>query len=205
MSVRRVGDLAARLLGRQIRRAAEHHAGGGVLLLEHAARQAEVGQLHLAEVADEDVGGRDVAVDQAQVGVRVDVGQRAGDLARHVQRDVERDARAGADAAVPDLAQVLPLDQLHRDEELAVDLAGVEGGDQVGVREAQHHLGLVEKAIGLGAIVLLGEHLLDDAELLKARPAGGREKDRTHPAARHRLEQHVLSEFERVIFRHCPL
>ena len=51
------------------------------------------------------------------------------------------------------LAQVLALDQLHRDEELAVDLAGVEGGDQVGVREPQHDLGLVEEAVRLARSV----------------------------------------------------
>ena len=143
----RVGDLAARLLGREVRRAPEHHAGRGVLLLEHAARQPEVGQLHLAEVAEQDVGRRDVAVDQVQVAVAVDVGERAGDLAADVQRDVERDAGPRAHAAVPDLAQVLALDQLHRDEELAVDLAGVEGRHQVGVRQAQHDLGLVEEPV----------------------------------------------------------
>ena len=123
--------------------------------LEHAARQTEVGQLHLAEVAEQDVGRRDVAVDQVQIAVAVNVGQRAGDLAADVQRDVQRDARPRADAAVPDLAQVLALDQIHRDEELAVDLAGVEGGHQVGVRQAQDDLGLVQEPLRLRAIAAL--------------------------------------------------
>ena len=110
--------------------------GRGVLLLEHAAGQAEVGQLHVADVAQQDVGRGHVPVDQLQVAVAVHVGQRAGHLAHHVQGHVQRDALAGAHAAVPDLAQVLALDQLHGDVELAVDLARVEGGDQGRVRRA---------------------------------------------------------------------
>ena len=194
----RVRDLAARLLGRQVRRAPEHDAGRRLLLLQHAARQTEVGQLHLAEIAEQDVGRRDVAVDQVQIAVAVHVGQRARDLAADVQRDVQRDARPRADAAVPDLAQVLALDQIHRDEELAVDLAGVEGRHQVGVRQAKDDLRLVQEPLRLRAIAALGDDLLDDAELLEAGVAGRRQIDLTHPAPRHRLEQDVLAKSARI-------
>ena len=133
-----------------------------------------------------------------QVAVAVNVGEGARDLAPDVQRDVERDAGPGAHAAVPDLAQVLPLDQLHGDEELAVDLARVEGRNQVRVREAQHDLGLVEEPVGLRGVGLLRDHLLDDAELLEAGVAGGGQIDLAHPAPRHRLEQNVLTESARI-------
>src|SRR5262249_7046345 len=49
---------------------------------------------------------------------------------------------------------------------------------------------------------LLGDHLLDDAELLKSGLAGRGEKDRPHPAPSHRLEQDIFSELERVGFGH---
>jgi hypothetical protein len=194
----RVSDLAARLLRRQVRRAPEHHAGRGLLALQHAARQPEVRQLHLAEVAEQDVGRRDVAVDQVQVAVAVDVGERARDLAPDVQRDVQRDARPRPHAAVPDLAQVLALDQIHRDVELAVDLAGVERRHQVRVRQPQHHLGLVQKAVRLRAVALLRDDLLDHAQLLEARLTRGGQIDLTHPPPRHRLEQDILAESARI-------
>ena len=197
-----VRDLAPRLLGGEVRRAAEHDAGRGLFLLEHAARQPEVRQLHLAEVAEEDVGRRDVAVDEVQVAVAVDVGERARDLAPDVQRDVERDARPRADAAVPDLAQVLAFDQVHRDEELAVDLTGVEGRHQVGVRQTKDDLRLVEKPVGLGVVAALGDDLLDDAALFEAAVAGRRKIDLPHPAPRHRLEQDVLAKSARVAPSH---
>ena len=193
-----VGDLAPRLFGRQVGRAPEHHARRRVLLLEHAAREAEVRQLHLSEVAEQDVRRRDVPMDEVQIAVAVHVGERPRDLAPEVEGDVERDAGARADAAVPDLAQVLPLDQLHGDEELAVHLARVEGRDQVRVGEAQDHLGLVQESVRLGRVGLLRDHLLDDAELLESGLAGGRQIDFAHPAPRHRLEQNVLAESARV-------
>jgi hypothetical protein len=190
-----VGDLAARLLRGQIRRAPEDHAGDRVLLLEDAAGQAEVGQLHVAHVCQEDVGRRDVAVDQLEITVGVHVRQRARHLTHHVQGDVQRDALARAHAAVPDLAQVLALDQLHGDVELAADVAGVERRHQRRVRQAQHHLGLVEEAVGLGPIRLLGDHLLDHAQLLEAADlAARRQIDLAHPPLGQRLEEHVLSE-----------
>src|SRR5262249_23163941 len=103
--------------------------------------------------------------------------------------------RARAHAAVPDLAQILALDQLHRDEELAVDLAGVERHDQVAVRQLEDDLGLVEKAIGFALVGLLGQHLLDDAQLFEAVdfPAD-RDVDLAHATTRERLEQDVFPE-----------
>ena len=199
-----VGHLAARLLGRQVGRPAEHHARGGVLLLQHAAGQAEVGQLHVAHVGQQDVGRGHVPVDQPQVAVAVHVGQRPGHLAHHVQGHVQRDALAGAHAAVPHLAQVLALDQLHGDVELAVHLAGVEGVDQGRVAEPQHHLGLVQEAVGLGPIGLLGDHLLDHAQLLEAAHlAAGRQVNLPHTPFRQRLEEHVLAELSREAARHA--
>ena len=201
----RVGDLAARLLGREVGGAPEHDAGRRVLLLEHAAREAEVGELHLAEVRQQDVGRRDVAVHELEVAVAVHVGERARGLARDVQRDVERDARARAHAAVPDLAQVLALDELHGDVELAVVLARVEGGHEVRVREPQHDLRLVEEPVGLALVGALGDDLLDDAEFLEAWLARRGDIDLAHAATGERLEQDVLAEPARENFGHFAL
>ena len=200
-----IGDLAAPLLGREVGGPPEDDPGRGVLLLDGAAGQPEVGQLHLAVIAEQDVGGRDVAVNEAEVAVAVHVGERAGGLPHHLQGDVERDARAGAHAAVPDLAQILALDQLHRDVEVAGDVPRIEGRHQVGVRQAEDHLGLVEEAVDLRLIGLLGDDLLDHAELAEtAALIGGREVDLPHPAAGQRLQEDVLAEQAREAFRHGP-
>ena len=81
---------AQRLLGRHVRDLALDDAGGGLLALALRLGDAEVGQLDLALLADEDVVRADVAVDDAQrlavarLGVRV--GERAADLGDDVER-----------------------------------------------------------------------------------------------------------------------
>jgi hypothetical protein len=198
-----IGHLAAGLFRRQVGGAPEHHPRGGVLLLQHAAGQPEVSELHVAHVGQQDVGWGHVAMDQLQVAVIVHIGQRPGGLAHHVQRHVQRDALPGAHATVPDLAQVLALDELHGDVELAVHLTGVEGVHQRRMRQPQHHLGLVQEAVGLGAVELLGDHLLDHAQLLEApHVAPGCQVDLSHAPLRQRFEEHVLAELSREAPRH---
>jgi hypothetical protein len=112
-----IGDLAARLFGGQVGRAPKHHAGLGVLFLQRAAGQAEVGQLHVAVVGQHDVGRGHVTVNQIQFAVGVHIEKGARHLARDVQGDFDGNAVAHAHAAIPHLAQVLALDHFHGDVE----------------------------------------------------------------------------------------
>ena len=106
---RHVGPLA---LERQVHRL---HAGGGGL------RDAEIDELGDAGVGDDDVGRRDVAMDDAErlagvIGEVVRVVERVEDLVQDRERDGERHRRRGLGAAVHDQVERLALDQLHRDE-----------------------------------------------------------------------------------------
>src|SRR5206468_8314485 len=82
---------------------------------------------------------------------------------------------------------------------------GVEGDDQVTVREFEDDLGLVEKAIGFALVGLLGQDLLDDAELFETVDvAADRDVDLAHPPARERLEQDVFPESLWISIEHQP-
>jgi hypothetical protein len=191
--------LAAGLLGRHVRDLAVDDAGRGLLELERRRRQPEVGQLHLAGVRDQDVRRRDVAVDQLQVREGVGVGQPAAQLLDDVHRDVDGERHPLTGAAVPDRAQVAALDEVHRQEQLAVDLAGVEHRDQVAVGQLDDDLGLVAEprhVLGVGQVRQDG---LDHHHALEAAIAGHRQVQRTHPALRQRPEQVVLPEAPRVL------
>jgi hypothetical protein len=70
-------------------------------------------------------------------------------------------------------------------------------------RQPEHHLGLVEEAVGLGAVRLLGDHLLDHAQLFEAAHLAARgQVDLPHPPLGERLEEHVLAEPPGVTSRH---
>ena len=103
--------------GRGVRR--HGHAGrrlGDVLAFGDELGQAEVENLHLPRLGDEDVRRLDVAMDDA---LRVRGAERFGDLHRQVEHGVELQLRRDA------LAKRLPLEQLHHDEGLAVVLFDV--------------------------------------------------------------------------------
>jgi hypothetical protein len=97
-------------------------------------------------------------------------------------------------AAIPHRAQVLALDQLHREVVLALDATRVEHLHEVRVVEPHHDLRLVEKAAVHARVVEVVQHLLHDARLLEATLAGRREEQLAHAAARHRPHEHVLAE-----------
>ncbi len=143
-------DLAAReLLGRHVRRRAEHHAGLGLRRIGDA-RDAEVRHLHgVALRLVHDVRGLDVAVDDAH-GVRV--AERIGDALDEgedlVRREEVRLLRV--------LDEILALEVLHRDVAEVVLLARVEDGDDVRVVEAPGRFRLAEEALlGVGELVRL--------------------------------------------------
>src|SRR5256885_9780954 len=60
-------NMAPGLLGREVGGPPEHHPGRGVLLLEHAAGEPEIRQLHVADVGEQHVRRGHVAVDQRQL------------------------------------------------------------------------------------------------------------------------------------------
>src|SRR5204862_5919666 len=97
-------------------------------------------------------------------------------------------------AAVPGRAQILALDEVHRQVDLAGDLARVENGHQISVRQPDDDLGLVAETLQVLLVGQVREHRLDDAELRALLRTGKREVERPHAAAGERLEQYVRSE-----------
>ena len=162
-----VERFSARLFRRHVADLAEDHAGRGLLQLQGGRGQAEVGQLDLTRIGKQHIGRRYVAVDQAKTFEAVRIGQAThqllDDVGGHRQR--ERDAFLGA--TVPHRAQVLALDELHGQVDLAVDLAGIKHAHQVPVAEAHHHLGLVLEALHVALARQVRQRRLDHAQLLQ--------------------------------------
>ena len=186
--------LAARLLGRHVADLAVDDAGRGLLQLQRRRRQPEVGQPHLAAVRQQHVGRRDVAVDELDVAEAVRVVETARELLDDVGGDVDGERDPFLRAAVPGRAQVLALDEVHRQVDLAGDLTRIEHRNEISVRQAHDDLGLVAEALQVLLVGQVREHRLDDAELRAVLRTGEREIERPHAAPRERLEQHVRSE-----------
>jgi hypothetical protein len=120
------------------------------------AGEAEVGDADAAVVADEDVVGLDVAVDEAGP-----VGR--GEALASLQDAVE-ERLPGPRLGAPPLAQVGADDQLHRHEQALVVVADVVDLDDVGVRQAGERLGLALHALlDVGAVGGLAQQLEGDA------------------------------------------
>ncbi len=165
---------------------------------------AEVAELDVAFVADQDVLGRDVAVHEAEgaaleVLLTVRMIERRGETRTDQQRQAERQRAALGARAVQDRAQVLAVDELHRDEVVVADLAEVVDVDDVVVIELGGELGLVdEHRDEVGAVGEVRQDLLDGDRLLEALDAlHARLPDLRHAADRDPLEQGVLTELAR--------
>jgi hypothetical protein len=102
------------------------------------AREAEVEDADAAVAADEHVARLEVAVDDAGV---VGGGEASAGLDEHGD-----DLAPGAFFMAQPAAQGAALDQLHGDEDLALKLADLVDGDDVGVREAGERLRLAQQA-----------------------------------------------------------
>ncbi len=101
--------LTARLFGGEILRGADHGRGlGDVAGIGERARDAEVHHLHRAGVADHDVRGFDVAVDDPVLVAEVQRLARIGD-------DLDGPARLHRPVGVHDVAQRDAFDVLHHD------------------------------------------------------------------------------------------
>jgi len=120
MSLRGVTSPPGELLGRHIgRRAGAQHFAG-------RARQAEVRDADPAVAVEHDVGGLQIAVDDAAVVRR---GQPRARLPRHLEGAVLRKA---ADAA-EQRREILAVHLLHRQERVAFEFADVGDAAHVGM------------------------------------------------------------------------
>ena len=131
--------LAARLLGAHVVRRAHHRAGA-----RHARRRiigagdAEIGQRRGAVIAQQDVVGLDVAVDETLLLRVVD---RAGDFARHAQGEGDRAWRAV-------LAQHRTAGKIfHRHVVIVAAAADIVDADDVAMMQARGDLGLAQEAL----------------------------------------------------------
>jgi hypothetical protein len=129
------------------RRLQEAAAGGGFVDggggLGVGAGEAEVGDLDAAVGADEGVLRLVVAMDDAGAVGRLEAatgGDKEGEDGVPV-------AGVGAQPGV----EALAADELHGDEHLGAEAADLEDGDDVGVGQAGHGLGLAEEAVVAGA------------------------------------------------------
>ncbi|MBK6529503.1 MAG: hypothetical protein IPF99_07865 [Deltaproteobacteria bacterium] len=174
-----VDGVASHLLGREVRVLALDDAGLRGRRAVGGAREAEVRELHLAVVREQDVGGRDVAVDDAQrlvVGVRgaVRVLQALAELPGDERRDLRRGQRVQGLEALEELPEVEPVDVLHRDVVAPLDLAEVDDLDDVAMAQPRGEARFIDEPPGGLRVAghASGHHLEGDV-LLEARDRAG--------------------------------
>ena len=166
----RVERLAPRLLGRHVRpfahdalrpvRAAIDRGRGPV---GRGARDAEVGDLHLAAPGQQDVRRRDVAVHDPP---RVRGVEPLAHLHGHVHGRAHGQA---ADGTLEEAAEVEPVHVLHGDVQRARVAPEVEDLHDVRVRELDGELGLGDEAmLELGVARQVRQDALDGERLLEA-------------------------------------
>ena len=156
VDVRRRGRrLAAGLFRAEVVDGPHGRPGQRQLRLGDRPGDAEVGDLHLAVAADEDVAGLDVAVDEPG-------GVGRGERARHGGPDAGDLARRQGAAALEDGREVLPVDQLHDDVRAGRVRAVVVDGHDVRVAQRRGRLGLLAEARReVGIAQVLGAEQLD--------------------------------------------
>ena len=133
------GCLAHRLFGRQVLGGTHDHARGGQVDLVSRAGDAEVGQLHHAVRANEDVRRLDVAVHDARA---------CGSTERH--RDLHEDRQEvfglNACATAQIVRQRVAVDEFHDDPADAVFFTRILGVRNVRVRDRHRVAGLEAQA-----------------------------------------------------------
>ncbi|MEZ4335977.1 MAG: hypothetical protein R3B82_05055 [Sandaracinaceae bacterium] len=140
----------ADLLGRHVPELALQDARLGLARLAGRLGDPEVDDLRLAVVADQNVLRGDVAVDEVELAARrvllvVGVVEPLADLHDRVAGHGHRDGLAALASPVEDRPEVLPVDELHRDEERVRDLTEVEDLGDVRVRQLHGDLRLVDE------------------------------------------------------------
>ena len=156
----------------------------------HRLHQPEVEDLHqvadTAPAGEDDVGGFDVAVDQADA---MGLGERAADLAQDVD-----DAALGLGAELAhQLVEVDAAQVFHGEIEQALRGAAVViDGDGVGMGELAGHLDLVLEAGGVGLVGQVGAEQLDGDRAAQQGMAGA--VNHAVGAAADFLHEDVLAE-----------
>ena len=158
--------------------------------VENTRVAERLGKPEIGEVGtvafEQDVVGLDVAMDDAR---GVGGVERSGDLAQQPDRFGRRQRPVGGDPAL----EVAALDQAHGDDQLAVLLAGVVDGDDVGVVETGGEARLAQEPFAEGLVVgeVAGDHLECHraVERQVRRPV-----DDAHPAARDQRVDAVPTE-----------
>ena len=178
----RVERLAGDLLGRHVARRPEHDAGAGqlprgarecrrALRVGARAREAEVEELHPVR-REEDVRGLQVAVDDPALVQRLEGGE-------HPERDREGVGDAERAASQP-LRRRLALEELHRDEELALVLADLVELAHVRVVDRGRGAGLPPEPPARRVVGAERRHLLQGDGAAEPLVPGG--VDDAHPA-----------------------
>ena len=144
--------------------------------------------LALPGFCKQQVGRLDVAVDQAHI---MGVMQPGGSLADDLTGQADRDRIALAD----ELVEVGPVDVFHDQIMPALDLVGVEGGDDVGVMQLGGGANLaLEHLHGLGRLHELRRQHLDGHDALHRHVHGL--VDPAHAALPQLVENLVLAQKE---------
>ena len=176
------GGLAASLLGRHVPRATQDRARRRQRIVRGGARDAEIGDVHLPVVVEQEVAGLHVPVDDAG-GMRGV--ERAGGLVEPGDRRVVRHSAFTKTIRKGSAAQVF-----HDDERRPVGLADVEDRHNVGMGERGGGQGLAREARAELVVrrVAVGQHLDgDDA----AQDRIGRTVDVSHATAGHEVDAHI--------------
>ena len=144
------------MLGRNVVDAPHDHAGlrDAACVFGDGTRDTEIGELHHIVFGDQDVGGLDVAVENA---LSMRVGKAACDLRGVVDRDGFGDRLMRSDL----LGQRLAVDELHDDEVLVALAPDVVHVDDVGMREFRCGLRLIIEPLHEVIVgrVLIAQHL----------------------------------------------
>ena len=145
-----ISRVALRLLGTEIGGRADHRPGlGQVGGLIPNPGYPEVGHLHRAVRVEHDISRLDVSVDHPQT-----VGYGQGQ--NHLPGDLHGPAGRHGHSLLGDVAQAIPLHQLHHHEIRAVRLPPVVDAHDVGMVQVGGGLGLPSEPANEGLVLTVG-------------------------------------------------
>ena len=164
-----VDPTAGDLLGAHVAHLALLRADLGLVALNLRLGDAEIADLHPPVIRQQDVRRRDVTVDDAHrvAGVvprHVGVPEPLEQLHHREEHELARDAPRPPGTAREHVEQILAPDELHRDEQVPVELSELEHLHDVRVREHRRDPRLVdEHRDELGVVEQRRQDLLDRA------------------------------------------